>query len=281
MANRKQRQEIAKETLLIQNKGCYETIDKKTVQIKDGIKYCNENSRVYDEEDFSMLCKKESKKTVRTTKFEVTNEHAITSCLRLSTEISDDDKVICLNFASAKNVCGGMVGGSLAQEENLGLCSSLHSSLSQFQKEYYDMNRRNPKDGLYHNILMYSPDCVVFRNDKTFELLESPVKVSFVSSPAVNKGVASKRGIKPEVITDTMRNRIHHVLAVAAETGHNVVILGAWGCGVFRNDPRDIAMEFAYFLREPNGIFSNVFRRVIFAVGTERNKVEPFREVFA
>ena len=55
----------------------------------------------------------------------VTNEFAISACRRIfeAEKVRDEVKeprVGCLNFASAKNVCGGMLGGSLAQEESLG-----------------------------------------------------------------------------------------------------------------------------------------------------------------
>lgn len=281
MANRKERQEIAKETLEIQDKGFYRTVSGNIIQLADKIKHCNENSCVYAEKDFGTLIVKKVKKKEIKTEFEVTNEHSISACLRLAAEISDDaTKVACLNFASAKNVCGGMIGGSLAQEESLGLCSCLHSCLSQFHIGYYSVNQKDPKNGLYHNNLIYSPDCTIFRNDINYELLESPVRTSFITSPAVNKGVALKHGVKQKIISEEMLKRMHHVLAVAIETGHQVLVLGAWGCGVFRNDAHDIAMQFAHFLTEPNGIYSNVFQKVVFAVGKEERKVEVFRNVF-
>lgn len=278
MANRQKRQQIAKETLEIQDKGFYCTNDGKTVPVAEEIKYCNENSTVHTEKDHKISVKKPD--TTYDTQFEVSNEHAISACLRLAGELPQEEKICCLNFASAKNVCGGMIGGSLAQEESLGLCSSLHSSLSQFNKEYYDINRKDPKDGLYNNILMYSPDCLVFREDISYTLLEEPVKVSFISSPAVNKGVALQRGVKPLDISQEMLARMQHVLAVAMEKGHKVIVLGAWGCGVFHNDPNDIAMQFAQCLQSPNSRFFNVFQKVLFAVGKEEKKLQVFRNVF-
>ncbi len=53
-------------------------------------------------------------------KIEVTGEHSISACLRVAEE-EKEATIACLNFASAKNVCGGMLGGSLAQEESLGI----------------------------------------------------------------------------------------------------------------------------------------------------------------
>jgi len=39
------------------------------------------------------------------------------------------------------------------------------------------------------------------------------------------------------------------VLRVMAAQGHRTAVLGAWGCGVFRNDPREVATAFAEWLR--------------------------------
>lgn len=41
------------------------------------------------------------------------------------------------------------------------------------------------------------------------------------------------------------------------------LVLGAWGCGVFRNDPRRVAAVFKALLE---GLFKNVFAQVTFAI---------------
>ena len=73
------------------------------------------------------------------------------------------------------------------------------------------------------------------------------------------------------------------VLALAAHEGHRRLILGAWGCGAFRNDPRLIARLFSEALFGEGG-WGRKFRRVVFAVfdptlaGENRR---PFDEAFA
>jgi uncharacterized protein (TIGR02452 family) len=52
-------------------------------------------------------------------------------------------------------------------------------------------------------------------------------------------------------------------------------VLGAWGCGVFRNDPRVVAAAFAGHLRR--GPWSGRFERVVFSV----LDTSPSRETFA
>jgi len=55
------------------------------------------------------------------------------------------------------------------------------------------------------------------------------------------------------------------VLTVALLHGYEHLVLGAWGCGVFRNDPREIAELFADALLQ-GGRFHKRFATVTFAV---------------
>ena len=75
------------------------------------------------------------------------------------------------------------------------------------------------------------------------------------------------------------RSRIHNVLRVASEHRIKVLVLGAWGCGVFRNDPKDVAGHFKHFLVGPHARFRDVFRKIVFAVGTDEEKVRTFTRV--
>ena len=43
-------------------------------------------------------------------------------------------------------------------------------------------------------------------------------------------------------------------------------MLGAWGCGVFKNDPHDVAAAFRALLIPPGAPFRGCFRLVSFAV---------------
>ena len=291
MANRKQRVELAKETVRIQEEGFYKTSEGETVQLSEAIKQCNENSRIFTQKDFPL---KKTNKTY-TTEFEVTTEYSISACLRLAAEMPSDEKIACLNFASAKNPGGGMLNGSLAQEESICLCSCLYSCLTQFHDTFYEISRKDPRDGLYHTMLIYSPRCVVFRNDVNYQLLDSNtttttadetasnqsklVRTSFITCPAVNKGVALSKNISEAVISGEMRARAELVLRVAMEMGEQVLVLGAWGCGVFHNQPRDVADMFARLLKS-GGSYEGVFRKVVFAVGKEP-RMNVFREKYA
>jgi uncharacterized protein (TIGR02452 family) len=171
--------------------------------------------------------------------------------------------VLCLNFASAKNPGGGFLGGSQAQEESLARSSALYASLCT-QNGYYEANRACGT-ALYTDHMILSRDVPIFR-DEAGQLLAEPYLLTILTAPAVNAGAITKN--KPqneELILPTMASRIAKVLAVAAHAGYSHLILGAWGCGVFRNDANDVAELFASVLLG-EGPFAHCFQSVTFAV---------------
>jgi uncharacterized protein (TIGR02452 family) len=63
-------------------------------------------------------------------------------------------------------------------------------------------------------------------------------------------------------------------------SGHTEIVLGAWGCGVFRNDPDQVASTFAALLA---GEFAGTFAKVVFAVwDTDRGapRLTAFQRAF-
>ncbi len=104
----------------------------------------------------------------------------------------------------------------------------------------YEANRQS-SSCLYTEHMIYSPDVPVFRDDDDV-LLDEPYAVSIVTAPAVNAGVVrAKEPRNVARIEPVMRARIERVLALAVVNGHDVLVLGAWGCGVFGNDPTQVA----------------------------------------
>ena len=211
-------------------------------------------------------------------KFEVVNETTLSAARRLA-EADDNAHPLALNFASAKNPGGGLLKGSQAQEESLARASGLYPCIAQMQA-MYDANRRF-RSCLYTDNMIYSPGLPVFRDDRD-QLLEAPYLVSFVTAPAVNAGVVRRRGTENVArIEDVMRGRIEKVLSLAVIHHHETLILGAWGCGVFKNNPRDVAQWCRDHLTG-NGLFSRGFKKVVFAVLDRRGGavIRPFQNVF-
>ena len=187
--------------------------------------------------------------------------------------------VAALNFASAKNPGGGFLGGAKAQEEDLARCSALYTC-QLTQRAYYDENRASGSM-LYSDHLIYSPAVPFFRDDR-LELLERPFLLSILTSPAPNAGEASRQGRNEGGrVNAVLEARAATVLAVAAARGHRTLVLGAWGCGVFRNDPAVVARAFDRWLAHPR--FVGAFERVVFAIydrGQRGPNLRAFEERF-
>jgi uncharacterized protein (TIGR02452 family) len=208
------------------------------------------------------------------TTFEVVNETTLAVAERLA---SKGERVVALNFASAKHPGGGFLGGARAQEESLCRSSGLYACIN--GDEMYAFHAQKG-GGFYTNYAIYSPDVPVFFTDAG-NPLPNYYRCSFITSPAVNAGTflqqnsGSGTAVRTEMIA-----RIDKVLTIAAGHGHEAIVLGAWGCGVFRNDPNQIAELFADALR---GQFQGVFRHVVFAVLDYSEKQEiigPFAKLF-
>jgi uncharacterized protein (TIGR02452 family) len=209
--------------------------------------------------------------------FEITGETTGVAARRL---VADHAHVAVLNFASAKNPGGGFLGNAKAQEEDLARASALYPCLLT-QRAYYDHHRASDSM-LYSDHLIYSPAVPFFRGDDG-GLLEEPFRVAVLTSAAPNAGEALRRDPRAHgAIRDALVQRARVVLDVAAHHGHRVLVLGAWGCGVFRNDPRVVAEAFGAWLEGPR--FAGVFERVVFAVydrSAAQTNLGAFRARFA
>ena len=186
-------------------------------------------------------------------------------------------RVAVLNFASAKRPGGGFGGGAVAQEEYLCRLSGLYPCLRDSGLPMYEAHR-HLRSTLYTSWVIYSPDVPVFRNDD-YELLETPWEVSVLTSPAPNLS-GSGRIVADDEVRQILCERAGRVLSVAASNGHDGLVLGAWGCGVFGCRPAMVAGVFRDLLRGP---FKGVFREVLFAVydrTTNLVNLTPFAHCF-
>lgn len=255
---------IAQDTLEILEAGYYFSPEGKQVNIGKELVSCLAQTKYYDPDTLSTI-----KQDVLTSapqfsniEFEVRNETTLMGAERLA-KSEHFQKIGVLNFASAKNPGGGFLRGAQAQEESLARSSALYRSLLKCP-DYYDFHRSH-KSLLYSDRIIYSPDCPVFKNDDG-TLLEEPYLVDFITSPAPNAGEIRRNQPKDaEKIRDVLYSRGAKLLSLAVYHDCDALVLGAWGCGVFRNDPSMVAQMFADFLL-PNGQFWGRFKRVVFSV---------------
>ncbi|SCF14532.1 TIGR02452 family protein [Micromonospora viridifaciens] len=183
---------------------------------------------------------------------EVTGESILLAARRLAA----DGEVAALVFASAKNPGGGFRTGAQAQEESVARASALFPCLTAVP-EFYDFHRQQ-RNLLYSDRVIHSPRVPVFRDDKG-RLLDVAHEVSFLTAAAPNRGaVLRNHPADADEIGPMLRARARRVLAVAAAHGHRRLVLGAWGCGVFRNDPAMVAEAFALALAGTAGWFDQV-----------------------
>ncbi len=272
------RAQLAKETLSILEAGTYTPKGGKPVSIRSDQKACEKGTVLYRPEALSQL--PPSDVNGEATRFDVSGETTLAAAQRLVQE-SGLTQVACLNFASAKNAGGGFLSGSQAQEESLARSSGLYRSQGR-ARGYYEANRES-ETCLYTDHVIFSPEVPVIRDDPG-QLLEEPFKVSMITAPAVNAGAVRQH--EPDQVAEirsVMLRRGGYVLAVAQANACQHLILGAWGCGVFQNDPEEVAAVFAELLLN-GGPYANAFSTVVFAVldrSDDQAIIEPFRTRFA
>jgi uncharacterized protein (TIGR02452 family) len=203
------------------------------------------------------------------TRVQVTNETTLGASRRL---VTDGQRPLALNFANGVQPGGGFLGGARAQEETLCRSSALYQTL--IDDPMYEEHRKRPQPDST-DWAIYSPDVPVFRADDGTEL-PHPWLLSFLTcaapyAPAIGQPQAG----------DLLQKRIHRVLAIARAFGHATLVLGAWGCGAFENDPYRTATDFRQALKSD---YSGAFSDVVFAIADwspERKFLGPFRDVFA
>jgi uncharacterized protein (TIGR02452 family) len=260
---------LGRETLAILGARRYTAPSGQVVSLRESLKTACAGTRTHPPEAVVPL----PVPVERTTTFATVRESTLASARRLG---CNSRRIAALNFASAKNPGGGFLGGAQAQEESLARASGLFATIN--GNPMYAFHRAR-KDPMYTTWVIYSPGVPVFRDDAG-RLLEAPYLCSFLTSPAVNAGARRDIEHHREEIRTTMAERVNRVLAVAAHHGHETLILGAWGCGVFRNDPEEVAELFHAALHGP---FRGVFVHVVFAVldrSEERRFIGPFERRF-
>jgi uncharacterized protein (TIGR02452 family) len=280
LQNRDSRAKVALETLKILELGFYTNHKGVLVDIEEDLKNAINNTALYKPDTLSNVENEYEKirneKELKKPKVEITDETTISAARRL---VVDEGLVntVCLNFASAKNPGGGFLSGSQAQEESLARSSGLYPCISQM-KEMYNYNW-GIKTCLYSDYMIYSPKVPVFRDDNN-KLLYEAFLVSFITAPAVNAGVVREREKgNVEKIHSVMVNRIKKILLVAALNNNRAIVLGAYGCGVFRNKTEDVAEYFKKVLIEDG--YRTLFDRIVFAIydnSAEKTKLRVFEQ---
>ena len=275
MTNRAGRKNIAEDTLKILEDGYFKQANGETQSIAELQKYAVENTKVYSPEESNQLILDRTSSPVSTpTKISVVHGTTLDITRKLIAEGNND--VLCLNFASAKNPGGGFLGGSQAQEESIARSTGLYPCQMKAWT-YYEINR-NSTSCFYRDYIIHSPKVPILKNEEG-EICPEIMTTGIITAPAVNAGVVKrKEPNRVGEVKDVMKRRIAKVLAIALFNNHKSIVLGAWGCGVFQNDPVEIAQ---YFNEIIEADFKDEFREIVFAIYSRQEKfINAFYEEF-
>ncbi|MGY5034616.1 TIGR02452 family protein [Streptomyces sp. 900116325] len=262
---------IATETESIVEAGLYRTPEGREISIQRTLATALSGTRLYGPDPVPVA----ALDTDRASVIEVTDESSLQAARRMTGEGAG--RIAVLNYASARNPGGGYLNGAQAQEEALCRGSALYATLLR-APDYY-AHHRAERSAFYTDRVIHSPGVPVFRDDRG-RLLDTPYTVGFLTSPAPNAGVIRSR--TPEDahrIPAVLASRAERVLEVAAVRGYRRLVLGAWGCGVFMNDPAQVAGAFRALLAD-GGRFAGHFEQIVFGI-LDRSRAAATRTAFA
>ena len=183
-------------------------------------------------------------------------------------------KVAVLKFASASNPGGGVATGAGAQEECICRCSTLYCCLTdqEMWKLFYEPHRRQ-MNSLHTDDCIYTPGVTVFKTDvSTPELLDESdwynVDVITCAAPNLRYGDFV---ISDDALKQLHKKRLRRILDIAINNGVENIVLGAFGCGAFKNDPKIVADAAADILKDYLFAFKNIEFAVFCRPGFEQN----------
>lgn len=168
-------------------------------------------------------------------------------------------KTAVLNFANNHSIGGApFVAG--AQEESLCRCSTLLPCLEAMKEPFYQKHIRQYEAKEIGNIgnddLIYTPDVVVFKTDERTDPIYPKMmeksewyKVDVITSAAPEM---QRLNYTPKNYEEIITSRVKKILDVAAKEKVEVLILGAWGCGAFKNDSKVVSNAFFTLLKNYN-----------------------------
>ena len=234
------------------------------------IPVAKKNTTVYFEDDYPDFDITKIKDTVIT----VSGDRSYDAAMRLHRQ-NPDAKIAVMNFANAFHAGGGVTKGSSAQEECLCRTSTLYPLLYRkylrdtFYKHHYDLNTPKATDSL-----VYTEGVIICKTDEDLPKRmpkEDWVTVDVITIAAPDLREKSNKHA-PLVNGGTYMNnaelfgyhvkRAIHMLTCAAAKKADILVLGAFGCGAFENNPEVVARAYKTALQE----FPKVFDRIEFAV---------------
>lgn len=196
-------------------------------------------------------------------------------------------KVAVLNFASATNPGGGVLKGSSAQEECLCRCSNLFQCLD--QKKTWDVfytPHRKEGTALHNDDIIYTPGITVIKSD-SYNQLYRPAVLDVITCAAPNlrdqpnNPYNTEHAKAPEISNEDLmklhERRARAIMAIAADHGIEHLVVGAFGCGAYRNPPEVVAQAWKNMLPK----YEHCFKTIEFAILSTKDTVnyDTFKKI--
>ena len=208
------------------------------------------------------------------TTMSVTDETVLTAARRLW---NAHCKVAILNFANGVNPGGGVIYGADTREERLCRYTNLYPCLTkpEIYEEFYHYN--NQLDRYYSDRIIYSENITVLKNDNPAGMYDEEwFMVDVISCPAPNLGGVEKVDFRR--LEKVLNSRIRNIFAVAEAHGVRALVLGDFGCGIYRNPPELVAR--AFLEQMTRGDYKNTFREVVFPISTQSPESYQINAIF-
>ncbi len=190
-------------------------------------------------------------------------------------------KPLVLDMANKSSPGGSVLKGSPAQEETLCRQSNLYLALKQAQENgYYPI----PEHG---GILIKN---ITFFRDENGDFLSSFFQCDLFTSAAYDCNLSHTPDEKNNLsgydrpaaemeYANGTKAKIRIMLQTAQENGNGALVLSAFGCGAFKNDPVQMSIWYKEVLDEP--AFRNAFQVVAFAIRDNgQGNLEAFENTF-
>lgn len=243
---------------------------KTDADLSASIKPAKKSTKVYYEDDYPSF----DNTNIKDMKITVTQSRSFEAAMRLHVE-NPDKRIAVMNFANAFHAGGGVTGGAGAQEECLCRTSTLYpliyrrSLRDTYYKHHHDLNTPKASDSL-----IYTEGVIICKSDE--DLPKRLPKDKWVTVDVITiaaPDLRAKSNLYAALVgSGTFMNdaelfgyhvkRAIHMLTVAAARGTDILVLGAFGCGAFQNNPEIVARAYKAALSE----FPHVFDKVEFAV---------------
>lgn len=236
--------------------------------LHDSIISSREGTKIYPERHSIHI---DSLSKGRKTRVKLSDDTSFTAAKRYA-----GTRIAVLNFANAKYPGGGCLYGARAQEESLCRCSTLYECLID-QKNYDRFYNRHSAVGYGTSDIIYTPNVYVLSdNDLAFDERSKwfPVDIITCAAPNLSAVNTSKDFIKNKVYR-VMRHRIERIFRAAIKNRVDVLILGAFGCGVFNNPPEVVARAMFDVCEKYNGYIPAV-EFAVFDPSEERKNYTSF-----